>query len=133
MLTNGAGAQRADSEVEPPASQNRVLYQAEGILGMDLIASGKKAGRIVDVLADRSGHVQAVVVDCGGFLGVGGRKIAVAWSDLHFSPDSPNAVFTNLAQENLAQAPEVKSGKPVVVVTARNRTGPRPEDGVSRN
>jgi hypothetical protein len=37
-------------------------------------------GRIVDVIVDRSGQVRAAVIDFGGFLGVGSRKIAVDWN-----------------------------------------------------
>ena len=43
-------------------------------------------GRIVDVLVDRSGQVRAAIIDFGGFLGVGSRKIAVDWNALHFPP-----------------------------------------------
>ena len=41
-------------------------------------------GRIVDVIVDRTGTVRAAVIDFGGFLGVGSRKIVVDWSALHF-------------------------------------------------
>ncbi len=129
LLAIGAGGIMAASGVSGlqaqsgggPQMTHLVLYQTDSVLGKDLVASGKNVGRIVDVLADKYGHVQAVVVDCGGFLGVGGRKVAVAWSDLRFDSDSSNSVSTDLPEERLSAAPEVKSGKPVVVVTARNR------------
>ena len=41
-------------------------------------------GHIVDVIVDRSGTVRAAVIDFGGFLGVGSRKIVVDWNALHF-------------------------------------------------
>ncbi len=41
-------------------------------------------GHIVDVIVDRAGAVRAAVIDFGGFLGVGSRKIVVDWSALHF-------------------------------------------------
>ena len=86
----------AQSQVASPITHT-VLYHSESVLGKELVASGENAGRIVDVLTDESGRVRAVVVDYGGFLGVGGRKIAVAWSDLRFDPDGSNgAVTTNL-------------------------------------
>ncbi len=126
---SGLDAQSGDN----PQIAHTVLHQADSVLGKDLIASGKNAGRIVDVLADKYGHVQAVVVDCGGFLGVGGRKVAVAWSDLRFDSDRPNSVSTNLPEERLSAAPEVKSGKPVVVVTTRNHARNQAENGVAQN
>ena len=107
-----------------------VLYHSESVLGKDLIASGENAGRIVDVLTDESGRVRAVVVDYGGFLGVGSRKIAVAWSDLRFDREGGNGVITtDLPLERLRTAPEVKTGKPVIVITARNQAN----NGVTRN
>ena len=121
MAASGANLLKAQAQSDPQITQT-VLYQTDSVLGKDLIASGTKAGRIVDVLADKYGHVAAVVVDCGGFLGLGSRKVAVAWSDLRFSPDNPDFVSTDLPEDRLSGAPEVKSGKPVVVVTARNQT-----------
>ena len=117
------------SKRDSPGAQT-VLHRTESVLGKDLIASGRNAGRIIDVLADESGRVRAVVVDYGGFLGVGSRKVAVAWSDLRFEPnDSSGLVTTNIAPERISTAPEVKSGKPVIVISERDQ----PENSVTRN
>ncbi len=132
MAASGANLLKAQAQSNPQITQT-VLYQTDSVLGKDLIASGKKAGRIVDVLADKYGHVLAVVVDCGGFLGLGSRKVAVAWSDLRFSPDNPDFVSTDLPEDRLSGAPEVKSGKPVVVVTARNQTRNQGPNGMAQN
>jgi hypothetical protein len=98
-----------------------VLTQTESVIGKDLVGpSGERVGRIVDVLADGTGKVRAAVVDYGGFLGVGARKIAVAWSDLRFGPEgAAPSVATDLPRETLSQAPEVKAGRPVVAISAR--------------
>ena len=48
-------------------------------------------GRIVDVLVDGQGMARAAIIDFGGFLGVGSRKIAVAWQALHFVPPARSA------------------------------------------
>ncbi len=118
----GLAAQAAD-EFQPqdrPAATNIVLHRTESVLGKDLVsASGESAGRIVDVLTDETGKVRAVIVEFGGFLGVGSRKIAVAWSDLRFNSNrDPGAVLVDLPSERLSQAPEVRAGKPVAVVSA---------------
>lgn len=47
---------------------------------------GEDLGRVVDVLADAGGRVQVAIIDFGGFLGVGNRRIAVAWPLLRFDP-----------------------------------------------
>lgn len=112
-----AGAQ-TDTRAEATIT---VLGRPESVLGKSLVgASGESAGRIVDVLADETGQVRAVVVDFGGFLGIGSRKIAIAWPDLHFGPDGNSSVVTvEISADRLSQAPEFKPGKPVVVISAR--------------
>ncbi len=119
-------AANAADEFQPEASGRAsitVLHNPESVLGKRLVgAAGENAGRIVDVLADETGRVQAAVVDYGGFLGIGIRKIAVAWSDLRFGPsDRPDAVAVDLSSEYLAHAPEVRAGQPVIAVTARRQ------------
>ncbi len=60
-------------------------HEVEGILGREVRSTAdENMGRIVDVLVDRSGQVRAAIIDFGGFLGVGSRKIAVDWKALHF-------------------------------------------------
>ena len=60
-------------------------HEVEGILGREVRSTAdENMGRIVDVLVDRSGQVRAAIIDFGGFLGVGSRKIAVDWNALHF-------------------------------------------------
>ena len=44
----------------------------------------RNVGRIVDLLIDPNGAVEAAVVEFGGFLGIGTRKIAIEWSALGF-------------------------------------------------
>src|SRR5262245_20533685 len=61
--------------------------EAQGILGKDVRSTaGEDMGRIVDVIVDRAGQPRAAVIDFGGFLGVGSRKVVVEWSALHFNP-----------------------------------------------
>src|SRR5436190_24174359 len=72
-------------EPAPPPSVTVIgVSDARGILGRDVrSAAGENMGRIVDVIVDRSGTVRAAVIDFGGFLGVGSRKIVVDWGALH--------------------------------------------------
>src|SRR5262249_3295088 len=63
--------------------------EVQGILGREVRGgANENMGRIVDVIVDRSGQVRAAIIDFGGFLGVGSRKIAVAWNALRFPPDA---------------------------------------------
>ncbi len=48
-------------------------------------------GEVNDVILSRDGNVEAVLVDIGGFLGMGERQVAVAMTALRFANDSSTA------------------------------------------
>jgi len=105
-------------------------HEVQGILGREVrSATNENMGRIVDVLVDRSGQVRAAIIDFGGFLGVGSRKIAVDWNALHFpSPDKSGAPITlELGRAQVASAPQYQEGKPVVILGALGKLEPLPE------
>src|SRR5262245_33265576 len=67
--------------------------QLESVLGREVRTRVEEdVGRVVDLLADRHGRVQAAVIEFGGFLGIGTRKIAVEWSALSFVNDAKQPV-----------------------------------------
>jgi sporulation protein YlmC with PRC-barrel domain len=92
--------------------------QVENLLGRDVkSASGEKLGQITDVIVDKTGDVRAAVIDFGGFLGVGSRKVAVAWSALKFSPGS---IVVDMTRDELRVTPEYRAGEPIVVVGSQH-------------
>jgi hypothetical protein len=91
--------------------------QLESVLGLEALSStGDDMGRIVDIIVDRTGQVRAAIIDFGGFLGVGSRKIAVDWRSLHFDPKKAGAVVVNLTKDQLRVAPVYKAAEPVVMI-----------------
>jgi hypothetical protein len=123
-----ASAPPAQPQVTPEV---KVLtdHEVEGVLGKEVVsATNENMGRIVDVLVDHTGKARAAVIDFGGFLGVGSRKIAVDWGALHFPP--PGKPGTHIALEftrdQVKAAPEYQDGKPVVVLTALGKIEPLP-------
>jgi PRC-barrel domain len=116
----------------PAAAEMTVLtkHEVEGILGREVrSAADEDMGRIVDVLVDRAGQVRAAIIDFGGFLGVGSRKIAVDWNALHFpEPGKPGErIALELTRDQVKAAPEYKDGKPAVVLGALGKLVPLPE------
>jgi hypothetical protein len=82
-------------------------------------AAGEDMGLVVDVLFDANKEPRAVVIDFGGFLGVGTRKIAVAWRLLQFyAPDSKTPLKLNLSRADVQSAPEYKPGDKTISVIA---------------
>jgi hypothetical protein len=92
--------------------------EIEGVLGKEVKSpTGESMGRIVDVIVDRSATVQGAVIDFGGFLGVGSRKIAVAWKALRFSQqDKSNVLIVDFTKDQLRTAPAYKAGEQVVLL-----------------
>jgi PRC-barrel domain len=104
-------------------------HEAGGILGREVLsAADENMGRVVDVIVDHSGRVRAAIIDFGGFLGVGSRKIAVEWNALHFPPPGqPDAkISLDLTRDQVKAAPEYQDGKPIVVLGALGKLEPLP-------
>jgi hypothetical protein len=105
----------------PPSATIVESSEARGILGRAVKDSTEvNMGHIVDVVVDPSGQVLAAVIDFGGFLGVGSRKIAVEWTALQFrrAVKDGDDVRLELTRDQLKAAPEYKDGKPLVVIGA---------------
>lgn len=125
-----APAASPTSPATVPAVTVLNTHEVEGILGREVrSATNENMGRIVDVLVDRTGQVRAAIIDFGGFLGVGSRKIAVDWNALHFpAPGKPDAYITlELTRDQVKAAPQYVEGKPVVVLGALGKLEPLPE------
>jgi hypothetical protein len=102
------------------------------ILGKSVRSSADEdMGRIVDIIVSRDSQVHAAIIDFGGFLGIGTRKIAVDWRALNFAPAGkpPGSITLDLTRNQVRLAPEYKRGEPVVVVGApgAERTMPSSE------
>ncbi len=75
----------------------------------------QKLGDIKDIILDRNGRVAAVILNVGATLGVGGKYVAVAMSDVKVTNDNNKPRFTIMLtkdQLKAAQAYEIneKSG-----------------------
>jgi hypothetical protein len=83
---------------------------ALGLIGKKITSRrGEDMGRIVNVVVDRDGRVRAAVIDFGGFLGVGNRRVAVDWSALRFSTDGKvHRITLDLTRNEVKAAPEYK-------------------------
>ena len=118
----------APKEAAPPPSVTIIApREAHGVLGRDVRSpTNEDMGHIVDVIVDHSGTVRAAVIDFGGFLGVGSRKIVVDWNALHFGGvnDKDDSTTLELTKAQVAAAPEYKEDKPIVVLGAAGSLQP---------
>ena len=106
---------------KPPSVTVIDAFDARGILGRDVRSpASENMGRIADVIVDRAGVVRAAVIDFGGFLGVGSRKIVVDWAALHFwnVANKSESITLELTREQVRAAPEYKDDAPIVALGA---------------
>ena len=86
--------------------------QLESVLGIEALSSaGDNMGRIIDIIVDRGGQVRAAIIDFGGFLGVGSRKIAVDWRSLHFDPKKAGSVVVEFDEGSIAGRASLQGGR----------------------
>lgn len=120
--------QEPAKEPAPPPSVSVIgARDAHGMLGREVLsAKNENMGRIVDVIVDRAGQVRAAVIDFGGFLGVGSRKIVVDWNALHFQriSNKKDAIGLELTKQQVTAAPEYKEDAPLIVLGAAGKLSP---------
>ena len=107
------------AEIRAEAAPNHAL---ESVLGREVRTSTDgDVGRIIDVLVDGRGRVEAVVIEFGGFLGIGTRKIAVDWSAVRFDAGGDRSVLpVEETHDQMRIAPEYRPNEPAVVPRASN-------------
>ncbi len=121
----------AGTEHVPPTTTTSVLdkRESQAVLGKKVFdPKGDSMGRIVNVIVNRAGQPRAAIIDFGGFLGIGNRKIAVDWKALHFDPNTKGGRITlALTQKQIRAAPAYKEGKQIVVLGASGATETIPD------
>jgi hypothetical protein len=82
--------------------------KSEDLKGIDVIdPKGQKIAKINDFVLTPDGKVDAVVVDFGGFLGIGSKQVALAYEGLKFLADASNHRYlqVNVTKDQLDKAP----------------------------
>jgi PRC-barrel domain len=104
----------------PPVVAAEQVAPAEltGLLGHAVVgAKDAELGRIVDLLVDGQGRVRAVVIDVGGFMGVGSRKVAVAWAALRFAEQKQGPVISiAIPPDRIKSWADYIAGRPVAIL-----------------
>ena len=71
-------------------------------------ANDENVGSIGDIVLNADGEVDAVIIDVGGFLGMGTKEVAVGLDNLAFMTDGDGNryLYTEFTKEQLEAAPE---------------------------
>ncbi len=94
----------------PPQIDRSNLIWSEDLKDSDVLTvNGEDAGEIEGVLLERDqNRVAYVMVEIGGFLGIGERMVAVPWAALYAGPRR-NTYVVNVTEDVLKAAPSAKS------------------------
>lgn len=97
------------SDVQAMAGDN--LY-ASDLIGTSIVQDdGTEIGEVSDVLLSRgSENVEEVIVDVGGFLGMGEKTVGIAMDQLE-GPTEEGTFMTSMTREELEQLPEVETSQ----------------------
>lgn len=92
---------------------NTANIRAEELIGTTVYGAGdENVGEIGDVVLTQDGKVDAVIIDVGGFLGMGEKEVAVGMDNLAFltDEDGNKYLYTSFTKDQLeAQAAYDKS------------------------
>ena len=91
------------------------------VIGKDKIV----IGHVIDVLVDAKGEPAALVVDAGGILGVGNRRIAIAWERFALAGRKPkDALQLPMTDAQVKSAPAYDGSDAVTVVQGASEPAP---------
>ena len=98
LFTCTASAQTPSKRPPPPIARAATSSHKEGewraskLVGVNVYNdANEKIGDINDVILDKSGKVENVVLGVGGFLGMGEHYVAVAYDKLKWSNEPPRS------------------------------------------
>lgn len=112
--TAGADRNATDTSKTAAIDRNKLDKLDVGkISASDLIgttvygADDANVGSINDVVLDKSGKIDAIVVNVGGFLGVGSKQVAVGMDNLAFLTDNNGRkyLYTEFTKDELSKQP----------------------------
>ena len=106
----------ATPETTPPAVAIEPAAGMPGMRASEILGAsvntpdGTNIGEISEVIVQSNGSINGVVVDVGGFLGLGEKPVLLGWNDLSFAGNADDVVVsTALSKEKLNSLPAYKT------------------------
>ncbi|WP_187968373.1 PRC-barrel domain-containing protein [Aquibium microcysteis] len=93
------------STLQPMAAED---LTAENIIGSTVYGNNEEnVGEVGDLVMSQDGQIDAVIIDVGGFLGIGEKEVAVGMDNLEFMLDENGNryLYTPFTQEQLEAQP----------------------------
>ncbi len=112
FVSYNADQQLASTGVEGTATVEGEDISAENLIGTAIYSPEEETvGEVGDVILGQDGAIEAVVVDVGGFLGVGEKPVAIQFDALNVQKDTNGdlRLMVNATQEQLENAPSYEA------------------------
>ncbi|MCB8838111.1 PRC-barrel domain-containing protein [Aurantimonas sp. VKM B-3413] len=123
--TASTGGDNRMSQMTPVQDSEQLT--ADDLMGTTVYGpNDETVGDIGDIALNASGKVDAVIVDVGGFLGIGEKPVAVGLDNLNFMRDANGSLYlyTQFTEDQLKNAPEYNKD-----TYAENRNTMRLQEG----
>lgn len=109
-----APATTGDTAAAPATQERDILAEvgvttAEELIGSTVYsADDSDIGEVSDVVVSSAGKIESLVIDVGGFLGIGAKPVAVELSSLEVrrNENGDPRIYTTQTQETLEAMPE---------------------------
>jgi sporulation protein YlmC with PRC-barrel domain len=100
------------AEEEPAAAAAREAPPAAALTSLETLSDrtvrssdGEVEGRVVDLIfARETGEIELVIVEYGGFLGLGRKAVAVPWQEVRFDNEAEQLII-DMSRAELQEAP----------------------------
>lgn len=85
-------------------------YSADSLVGRNIVdTNNASVGEVNDLLMGSDGNIQNVLVDVGGFLGIGARTVSIGLDDLKVREGDENGpLVVSMTKEQMKELPEYK-------------------------
>jgi sporulation protein YlmC with PRC-barrel domain len=102
------------TQAMPNSNATTALLDTSKISAQDLMGTtvystrDRDIGSVGDVVLTKDGKIDAIVIDVGGFLGIGQKPVAIAYDGLDIRKDADGklAVYTHFTRNRLENAPK---------------------------
>jgi len=130
LMTGVASAQTSTTATTDKANSSAMMHKegqwrSSKLIGVDVYnEANEKIGNIEELILDKSGKVEHVVLGVGGFLGMGEHSVAVAFDKLKWVNEPVRSTTASTAPAGTAPATNVDSNaRTAADGTAKTTTG----------
>lgn len=105
------------------AQSSKGEWRASKVVGVNVYNdSNEKLGSIDELIMNKDGKIDKVIIGVGGFLGVGQRDIAVNFDQLKFTDQPVPSTTASASSTGSSTSPSSTSSSTVGTSTASSRT-----------